>query len=52
VFAELATSSVFARLAATPPHFTAPLGLMYTAGPVEILLFLIIVAAIFALTHS
>jgi len=38
VLAELAARSVFACLAAAPPHLATPLGLVHAATPVEVFL--------------
>lgn len=48
VFRELAAGLVLTPLSATPPHFTAPLGLVHAAGPVEILLFIELLLALLA----
>ena len=48
MLAELAARLVFSPLSAAPPHFAAPLGLMYATRPVEIFLFVKLLLTIFA----
>jgi hypothetical protein len=49
VFVELAAWSILNALATAPPHLAAPFRLVHAAGPIEVLLLIVLIAAVLAL---
>jgi len=49
VFVELAAWSILDALATAPPHLAAPFRLVHSAGPIEVLLLIVLIAAVLAL---
>lgn len=52
VLSELATRCIFACLAAAPPHLSAPLGLVHSATPVKVFLFVEFLLAVLTLFQA